>query len=61
MKKVYYNKIQNQSCLVHDQDIFIFQAIPDKETREGFEDVVFEVFDGNDDGVIDFAEFMARI
>merc|ERR1711934_86115 len=34
------------------------KAIPDKETREGFEDVVFEVFDGNDDGVIDFAEFM---
>ena len=38
-----------------------FKAIPEKEAREGFEDVVFEVFDGNNDGVIDFAEFMARI
>merc|ERR1711983_208175 len=34
------------------------EAIPDKEAREGFEDVVFEVFDTDGNGVIDFSEFM---
>merc|ERR1711936_1487454 len=34
------------------------QAIQEKEARAGFEDAVFDVFDGNNDGVIEFEEFM---
>ena len=37
------------------------KAIPEKEARAGFEDAVFDVFDGNNDGVIEFEEFMVRI
>ena len=59
MKKV--GSLVNEGEYYYIISSSLIQILPGKEAKENMEDHIFDVYDSNNDGTIDFSEFMVTV